>query len=128
MKTRIYNKANDCFEKVDLEEMSREELQDLKAETYEEKIWIDDQIDAAKAKAVAGDGYSDPDWFRRAITASKHKGKVIQDIQTVLARKPKSKKGHRNFADEFMDVARERLDQGTFDTVFAVAEERIGRA
>lgn len=45
---------------------------------------IKDQLDRAKTRRITTGEFTDPDWFQRANSALRGKGRILQDIQREL--------------------------------------------
>lgn len=65
--------------------MRRDQIMIEKSQNLEDLGSIRNQVDTAKTRALAEGQYADSDWFRRAQSALRHKGRLDQDLATELS-------------------------------------------
>lgn len=75
----------------DLAEAIEDDLLELKVLVDDEIGHIAEQLTEAKAKAASTGDYSDADWYRRATSAKRIKGRLSQRIQNELARRKRAR-------------------------------------
>lgn len=94
------------------DEMTYSEVIELKREIDEAITDIRRQLEKAKSRYHKTGHYADPEWFRRASSAGKIKGKQCQRLQEVLAQK--KMEYMETLTRVFMEVAREHLPDERF--------------
>ena len=111
MKIRI----NKEFLEVDLPNMSKEELIDLKLKVDNEILYVKNQIEDAKAKLITDGEYSDPKWYSKINGARRFLGIASQKIQAEMAKR--KQKNQKDFHCAFVDVAKRRLSPELFNEI-----------
>lgn len=102
---------------------TKEALLELRLEIQGDIDRINGQLaDARRAAASDGD-YSDADWYRRAETALRHKGRLMQRIQLELTRL-RGKQSNK-LESAFIEAARELLLPDVFQNIMDAAHERL---
>jgi hypothetical protein len=94
-----------AWENTNLEELDREGLLDLQAKVCESLDAIKTQLDEAKANAAQNGNYSDADWFRRAQSAQRWRGRFHQKIQARLSALKK------DTTERNLEAATERMEE-----------------
>ena len=102
---------------------TKDALLELRLEVQGEMDSITTQITEARRRFAAGEGGADRDWLRRAESALKHKGRMMQAIQLELSRL-KGKSSDR-IESAFIEAARELLLPEVFKNVMDAAHERM---
>jgi hypothetical protein len=123
------HRSQEYWAKYKIEEMSREALLPVLQELTEEMDSIRAQIEKAKADRRTTGAYSDPDWFYRANTALRARGRLHQRIQMRLAQLKREEKAD-NVANahtverEFVTAAKSILPRETFERIMQIAQGR----
>ena len=109
---------------VDVKDCTRDELVEIKYDLIDKKAYIDDQLAEAHVNVRKRQEYSDPDWYRRARSASRLIGRDIMRVDRELrARKIAYQK---RFERAFMDSAYKILDKETYDKIMDLTNEKVG--
>jgi hypothetical protein len=123
-----------AWENTNLEELDREGLLDLQAKVCESLDAIKTQLDEAKANAAQNGNYSDADWFRRAQSAQRWRGRFHQKIQARLSALKKetkernldeARKESLRFERTFFSLASKMLPAPLFASIVEAATERM---
>jgi hypothetical protein len=109
---------------LDLQGKKRSELLKLKLEIGSDIDNIKGQLDKAKHEYRKTGRRMDEDWFRRAKSVLRIKGRQVQQIQIQLAGLRDDKK--RQIPLLFMQKAEELLDKETFERVLDAAIAATG--
>lgn len=116
---------------VDLSELSDSELSSRTERILADLVVIKDKIEAAKVRRIETGEYADPDWYRRANTALRHKGREHQMLLKEAGRRRRSGSlPHQRAAAEsnvskdrvFIRVALNRLRREVFEEIAREAE------
>jgi hypothetical protein len=125
---------------LDLESLDAEQLRRLKQQQTAESHRIRETVDRARREAAQSGQYSDRDWFHRAETALRIRGRQDQQIQSRLrelrvqrrvaprsAKQPPPPLRLRDigFADCFIRVAKTKLSKEVFRTWCAEAGDLL---
>ena len=110
-----------------IKEMTVEEIEKAMSDVATELAFMRSEMTKAKTSARLNGRYSDQEWFRRLMSAIKIRGRDHQDLQFELSRKKKIRRAenHIRYEQEFMNVARERLDRDLFFELCIDAKERV---
>jgi hypothetical protein len=102
------------FDLSNIQEMTLEQLIDLKNEMDIECDSIKNSIDKAKLSALQGEK-SDPDWFYRITAAKRILGRKSQKVQFYLSKiKERRRKGAMDHNSKFREVAKRLLTSEMF--------------
>ena len=108
---------------VDLREMTRAEVVELKDEISVQLYDIKANIAETKRLVYVNGEHAAPGWFLRAEAAQKHAGQSILKINRWLGEMREAKKQHAiELARLFRDVAYEQLDKEVY---FAIENEAL---
>ena len=113
---------------LDLRQMTRDEVIQIKDEATSQLFDIKNQIDIAKRKAYTENVYADPDWFQSVERARRHVGASILKINRWLSQMKETNKQNdkpsKSLASFFKEVAYEILDDKTY---LMIVEEALYR-
>jgi hypothetical protein len=109
---------------LDLQGKKRTELLKLKLELGSDMDNIRGQLEKAKHEYRKSGRRADEDWFRRADSVLRIKGRQVQQIQVRLAEMKEDKK--RQVPMLFMKKAEELLDKETFQRVLDETMKAVG--
>lgn len=116
--------ANEMIETDDLTVFQMEALLDTIVERCDS---IASQHMQATAKARTGE-YSDPDWFRRMVTAKRKMNQVREKLRAEIGARKKAERMQDNYQDQlpkhFIQVAKIYLSDALFDQIMQEATRR----
>lgn len=108
-------------EDVNLSTLTKHELMQLKHRMEDENDSIRDQLRRAEAHQKSTGEYADPNWYWSAVRAYKYRTRTVQAIQIELSKRKVTDRSR--VPDNFMDVARLRLDPELFQELLREAQE-----
>ena len=87
------------------------------------------QLDEAAANVRVNGEYSDPRWWSSARAAQRFYGSCMQKVQAIIGTLPKTSRPRVNssITENFVDIARERLETLVFDSMMTEAKRRAER-
>jgi len=130
-----------------LQEMSADQLQEMKLHLQERIDDIEAQLQDARQRAAKEGEYADQDWFNSAQYAKKAMGRTIQYIQMLQSRRPSPQQPSADpgsvpegsfkealrkidgltWKQFFVEEAKDRLDEETYMEIARAAGERAER-
>jgi hypothetical protein len=110
---------------IETNELTLEQLRELKLKVDNASDIIQRQIDLAKAERITTGKYADPTWYANAnytMRQMRKTGNRLQELIGIRARQAKA--SERSIANYFMDVCKELMSERTFAEFLAEAERR----
>jgi len=123
-------RIDDDFDLAALEQ-AKKELSLIMLALSEDINNIRDQLCAAKAKRITEKVWADPDWFRRATSALKHKGRQHQSYQTSMGEiNRRIRQWHKKLSDwdenrQFITMARKILPRDQYDMIWTMVRAEL---
>lgn len=121
MKIRLDGKKT-----IETDELTLEQLRDLKVKADNAADTIQRQIDLAKANKINTGTYADPTWYANANFTLRQMRKTAGRLQELIGLRARQVKAQeRGIANYFMDVCKELMTERTFAEFLAEAEKRM---
>ena len=119
------------YVRLDLDSTPVEELQEWHDKLDAETNKIRADVAMAKARVHTEGEYADPDWYQRATLALKMKNKQVETLRGAIGRRKKEEarasRGRPSRAECFLAVCQESLDEGVFEKLMFLAEQKMRR-
>lgn len=106
----------------DTDTMSRDEIMLIKVKVESDIDAIQSQLKRAHDNLKENGIHADRVWYRKAESALKFKGRLIQSLQVILSQRKTEKR--RSVCEYFIDVARENLLSDVFHEILEEANKR----